>query len=91
MGALNNDGARALRLLHDCINFGLGRHVVAQGELSSARRTYWKPRIMRETFAWPDREFEPGLELKKCDCPMLEFLSDDAICLESETITVEPE
>ncbi len=46
---------------------------------------------MSKAFAWPDSELESGLQVKKGNRTLLEFLSDDAFGLEPETVPVEPE
>ncbi len=46
---------------------------------------------MSKTFARPDSELKAGLQLKKSNRAMLEFLADDAFGLEPEAVPVKPE
>ncbi len=46
---------------------------------------------MGKTFAGPNGEFDSGLQIEEADWSMLEFLSDDAFCLQPKTIAIELE
>src|SRR5262245_26305443 len=56
LGWLNDDGASVSRLMHDCIDFSLGRHVVPERELRWTGRTQRKPRVVGDAAARPERK-----------------------------------
>jgi len=46
---------------------------------------------MGKTLAGPNGEFDSSLQIEEGDCSMLEFLSNNAFCLQPKTIAIEPE
>ena len=53
---LHEQGARALRLRHQCIDFGHGRDVMPEGEFGGACAAQGQAGIMGNARARPDRQ-----------------------------------
>jgi len=81
---LHDGGAGAARLLHRGIDLLPAAHVVADGEIGRARGGNRQSGVVRDAGARPQRQPEPGFEVKKCDGAVLELLADDAFGYESE-------
>src|SRR5215475_10516768 len=65
LGWLHDDGASVSRLIHDSIDFHLGRHIVPEGEFRWTGRTQRKPRVVGDAAAWPERKPYTGLQLNE--------------------------
>ncbi len=49
------------------------------------------PGIVRNALSRPKRELQTGLELEESHCAMLELCADNALGLQAQTVTVEPD
>jgi hypothetical protein len=85
----DNSGARAPCLLHDGIDFGCGRDVVTDRKFRGAWNAERNSRIVSETLARPDCEFQARLQIEEGHGPMLEFRANDAFCWQAKTIAIE--
>src|SRR5688500_1968812 len=78
LGRFHDRRSGFFRLLHHNVDLRTGGEVVSERELGRAGVAHGNSRIVRYTFARPEREPRSTLQIEEGHCAMFELLADNA-------------